>query len=117
MPTHKPWDHAIDLKDTFEAKKGRLIPVSPQEQEEISAFIDEQLYKGYICSSKFPQMSPVFFVPKKDGKKCIAQDYHYLNKHTVKNNYPLSLISQLVNELKEAKMFTKMDFCWGYNNI
>ena len=62
-------------------------------------------------------MSPVFFVSKKGGKKCIVQDYHYLNKHTVKNNYPLSLISQLVNKLKGAKMFSKMDLCWVYNNI
>ena len=49
MPTCKLWDHAIDLKDMFKAKKGKLIPLSLQEQEEVSTFIDEQLHKGYIC--------------------------------------------------------------------
>ena len=47
----------------------------------------------------------------------MVQDYHYLNGHTVKNNYPLLLIMQLVNKLQETKMFTKMDLSWGYNNI
>ena len=41
MPIYKPWDHANNLKDMFKAKKGRLIPLSPQEQEEVSAFINE----------------------------------------------------------------------------
>ena len=80
----KPWDHAIDLKDMFKAKKGQIIPLSPAEQEEVTAFLDDQLKKGYIYPSKSPQTSPVFFIPKKDGKKWMVQDYHYLNKHTVK---------------------------------
>ena len=119
MPTRKPWDHAIDMKDTYKPKKGRLIPLSVTEQEEVSAFIDDQLKKGYIQvrPSKSEQTSPVFFVPKKNGKKRMVQDYRYLNEHTVKNNYPLPFISQLVDKLKGAKMFTKMDLRWGYNNI
>ena len=46
MPVRKPWDHAIDMKDTFVPKKGRLIPLSPQEQKEVSDFIDDQTRKG-----------------------------------------------------------------------
>ena len=87
------------------------------EQEEVSTFIDDQLCKGYIRPFKLEQMSPVFSIPKKDGKKHMVQDYWYLNEHMVKNNYPLPLISQLVDKLKGAKLFTKMDLRWGYNNI
>ena len=58
-------------------------------------------------------MAPVFFMGKKNGKKQIVQNYRYLNKQTVKNNYPLSLILDIV----ENKVFTKMDLQWGYNNI
>ena len=47
----------------------------------------------------------------------MAQDYCYLNEHTVKNNYPLPLIVQLVDKLQGAKLFTKMDLRWGYNNV
>ena len=67
MPIRKPWDHAIDLKETFKPKKGQLIPLSPEEQKEVSDFIDDQLSKGYIRPSKSEQTSPVFFVPKKYG--------------------------------------------------
>ena len=109
MPIRKPWDHTIELKETFKPKKGRLIPLSHEEQEEVSAFIDDQLKKGYIRLSKSEQTSPVFFVPKKDGKKRMVQDYCYLNEHTVKNKYPLPLIVQLVDKLQGTKMFTKMD--------
>ena len=47
----------------------------------------------------------------------MVQDYHYLNKHTVKNNYPLPFIVQLVDKLQGAKLFTKMDLRWEYNNV
>ena len=117
MPLQKPWDHAIDLKDMFKLKKGHIIPLSPAEQEEVTAFLDDQLKKGYIRPYKSPQTSPVFFIPKKDGKKQMVQDYQYLNKHMVKNNYPLLLITQLIDKLQGAKLFTKMDLRWGYNNI
>jgi hypothetical protein len=83
----------------------------------VSDFIDDQLSKKYIRPSKSEQTSPVFFVPKKDGRKRMVQDYRYLNEHTVKNNYPLPLISQLVDKLKGSKWFTKIDLRWGYNNV
>ena len=117
FPLRKPWDHAIDLKDSFKPKKGRLIPLSPEEQKEVSEFVNEQLAKGYICPSKSEQTSPVFFVPKKDRRKQMVQDYRYLNEHTVQNNYPLLLISQLVDKLKGSQYFTKIDLRWGYNNV
>ena len=69
MPIRKPWDHVIELKDTFKPKKGRLIPLSCEEQEEVSAFIDDQLKEGYIRPSKSKETSPMFFISKKNGKK------------------------------------------------
>ena len=117
FPLRKPWDHAINLKDLFKPKKGHLILLSPEEQKEVSEFVDEQLAKGCICPSKLEQTSPVFFVPKKDGRKRMVQDYRYLNEHTVWNNYPLLLISQLVDKLKGSQYFTKIDLRWGYNNV
>ena len=58
-------------------------------------------------------VSPFFFVDKKDGKLRPCQDYQYLNKHTVKNAYPLPLISELLDKLKGARFFTKLDMRWG----
>ena len=36
---------------------------------------------------------------------------------TMKNKYPLPLISDLINQLRGAKYFTKLDVRWGYNNV
>ena len=71
--------------------------------------MEEQLRKGYIRPSKSPQTLPVFFVEKKDRKKRIVQNYRYLNKGTVKNNYLLLLISDLIDTMGIKKVFTKMD--------
>ncbi len=61
--------------------------------------------------------SPFFFVKKKDGKLRPVQDYRKLNKMTIKNHYPLPLISELMDKLRGAKYFTKFDIRWGYNNV
>lgn len=61
--------------------------------------------------------SPFFFVGKKDGNLHPCQDYCYLNEHTVKNAYPLPLISNLIDKLKGATVFSKLDLCSGYNNV
>ena len=58
-----------------------------------------------------------FFVGKKDGKKYMVQDYRYLNKWTVKNNYSLPLISDIVENIGMKKVFTKMNLRQGYNNV
>ena len=63
------------------------------------------------------QISLVFFMLKKNEKKRMVQDYQYLNSWTIKNNYPLSLISDLINNMEKKKVFTKMNLRWEYNNI
>jgi len=62
-------------------------------------------------------MALVFFVGKKDGKKWMVQDYRYLNEWTIKNNYTLPLISDVLENIRMKKVFTKMDLRWGYNNV
>ncbi len=74
MPTRKAWDHAIN-REGFIPKKGKIYPLSRVEREEVQEFVKDQLRKGYIRPSKLPQISLVFFVPKKDGKKRVVQDY------------------------------------------
>ena len=117
MPTRKLWDHAIEIKKGFVPRKGRVYPLSREEREEVREFIKEQLRRGYIQPSKSPQMVLVFFIGKKDGKKRMVQDYRYLNKWTIKNNYSLSLISDVLENIGMKRVFTKMDLRWEYNNV
>ena len=87
------------------------------EMETYKSFVEEHFKTGRIIPSKSPQASPFFFIPKKDGTLRPCQDYCYLNSHTVRNAYPLPLIPELINDIKESTLFTKFDICWGYNNI
>jgi len=117
MPTQKPWDHTIDLREDFVPRKGQIYPLSRVEKEEVQAFVESQLKKGYSRPSKSLQTSLVLFVPKKDGKRRMVQDYCYMNKGTIKNSYPLPLISELIDSMGTKKVFTKMDLRWDYNNV
>ena len=71
----KTWNHAIDLREGFVLNKGKIYPLSRVEREEVQEFVNDQLRKRYIRPLKLLQTSPVFFVPKKDGKKRMVQDY------------------------------------------
>ena len=59
----------------------------------------------------------VFFVLKKNRKKRIVQNYRYLNSWTIKNNYLLPLISDIIDNIGKKKIFTKIDLRWKYNNV
>ena len=117
LPPCRDFDHTIDLKETFTLKVTKLYLLNPEELTACRAFVDKNLKTGRIRPSKSPQASPFFFIKKKDGKLCPVQDYHYLNEHTVKNAYPLPLVSELINNLCQFSIFTKFDVWWGYNNI
>ena len=90
-------------------RKGKMYLLSREEREKVRKFVKEQLKKGYIRPLKLPQTASVFFVGKKDGKKQMVQDYQYLNEWTMKNNYPLPLISDVLENIGTKKVFTKMD--------
>jgi hypothetical protein len=83
----------------------------------MDAFLEEALATGCIRQSKSPLRALVFFIKKKEGKLHFIQDYRALNAITRKNRYPLRLIDALIHWLKGACYFTKLDMCWGYNNV
>ena len=118
-PISQSWDHKIEIKPGFEPKSFKAYNLTPEEQEQQKEFINENLKKGYIRPSKSPMASPFFFISKKDGKFRPTQDYRYLNNWTIKNAYPLPLISELMDKVQAsgAKYFTKLDVRWGFNNV
>ena len=115
LPEPREWDHAIELIPGTKPSSCKIYPLSPAEQKELDIFLKENLETGRIRPSKSPISSLVFFIKKKDSSLQLVQDYQALNAITVKNKYPLPLISELVNKLQGAKYFTKLDVRWGFN--
>ena len=117
LPECRQWDHAIKLKPDSTPFSSKVYPLTLAEQVELDKFIEEHLQTGRIRPSKSPIASPFFFVKKKDGKLRPVQDYRKLNAMTIRNQYPLPLISEVLFNLRNAKRFTKLDVRWGYNNV
>ena len=117
FPDPRPYDHAIDLRPDFVPRRFKTYKLSIREEALMNEFVDENLRKGYIRPSSSPMASPFFFVPKKDGSLRPCQDYRELNEGTIKNAYPLPLVQDLVDQLKGAKIFSKLDLRSGYNNV
>ena len=78
--TRKIWDYTIDIKEEFVPRKGKMYLSSWKERGEICEFINKHLRKEYIRSLKLSQIALVFFIKKKNSRKCMVQDYRYLNK-------------------------------------
>ena len=104
LPETPPWDHAIKLDPNFKPINCKTYSLSPEEQGQLTLFIEENLHTRWIQLSKSPMGSPFFFV---NGSLHPTQDYHKLNDATIKNCYPLSLISDLIDNLMDVKVFWK----------
>ena len=88
-----------------------------KEEEALNQWLDEQLKARLIVESKSRYVAPCFYISKKDGSLRLVQDYRKLNQVTIKNKMPLPLIGEVINKLKGAKFFNKLDLIWGYNNV
>jgi hypothetical protein len=91
----------MDVKDLAELKKQ----------------IEELLSKGFVRPSSSPWGAPTLFVDKKDGSRRLCIDYRSLNEVTIKNKYPLPRIEDLFDQMRGAKVFSKIDLRSGYHQL
>jgi hypothetical protein len=118
LPPNCPWDHAIELwPDAVALVKGKVYPMDSKREEELRKFLDENLSTHRIRPLNSPIASSFFFIKKKDGALCPVQDYCQLNEKTVRDQYPIPLISNIISSLQQSEWFTELDICWGYNNV
>jgi hypothetical protein len=87
------------------------------ENEEIRRRIQELLQMGQIRPSSSPCRSPIVLVQKKDGTWQLCIDYRALNKIIVRNQYLIPRIDDLLDQLKGAKFFSKVDLKSGYHQV
>ena len=110
LPERCEWDHEINI--TKEASKElniKAYAMTLKEKEALNQWLDKQLKAGLIVESKSRYMAPCFYIPKKDGSLQLVQDHRKLNQVIIKDKTPLPLIREVIDKLKEAKFFNKLD--------
>src|SRR5437588_19782 len=117
LPPRRTFDHAIDLVEGAEPPFGPIYPLSGKQLEALRIYLDEMLKQGKIARSQSPAGAPILFVPKPDGRLRLCVDYRNLNKLTIHNKYPMPLMNELRNRVKDATIFTKLDLKDGYHLI
>ena len=84
------------------------------ELKEMKKQLEELIEEGFIRPTISPWRAPAMFVKKKDGSMRLCIDYRQLNQVTIKNKYPLPWIDDLLDQLKGATVFSKIDLRFGY---
>ncbi|KAK3513184.1 hypothetical protein QTP70_009766 [Hemibagrus guttatus] len=117
LPSHQVWDCAIDLLPNTSPPEGRIYPLLLPEAKAMEDYIEAALAVAHIRPSMSPAAAEFFFVGKKDGglRPCI--DYRGLNAITVWYPYPLSLVPAALEQLRGARLFTKLDLRSAYNLV
>ncbi|KAJ3707739.1 hypothetical protein LUZ61_011444 [Rhynchospora tenuis] len=117
LPPKRLVDHQIPLKTDSSPVNLRPYRFSYFQKLEIEKIIEELLKSGYIRPSTSPFASPILLVKKKDQTWRMCVDYRQLNECTVKNKFPIPIIDDLLDELKGAVIFSKIDLKSGYHQI
>jgi hypothetical protein len=114
---YRSYDYAIELQDGAQPPFGPIYNLSQTELAALYEYIDENLSNFFIRYSNSPAGAPILFVKKKDGYLRMYVDYRGLKKVIKKNRYPLPLILGLLEQLRNAKIFTKIDLRGVYNLV
>jgi hypothetical protein len=117
MPSGRDVEFVIDLLPGTAPISKHPYRMSSTQLLELKKQIKELLEKGFIRPSSSPWGSPVIFVEKKDGTQRMCVDYRLLNEVTIKNKYPLRRIEDLFDQMRGAKVFSKIDLHSGYHQM
>ena len=117
MTPERDIEFPIDLLPGTAPIAKRPYRMSVSEFEELKKQLKELLDKQFIHPSSSPWGAHVIFVKKKDGTQRMCVDYRALNEVTTKNKYPLPRIEDLFDQLKGARVFSKIDLRSGYHQL
>jgi hypothetical protein len=117
MPPNREIEFTIDLIPGTAPIAQAPYKMGPKELVELKEQLDELEQKGFIQESISPWGTLVIFVDKRDGGRRMCGDYRNLNNVTIKNKYPLPRIQDLFDQVRGARVFSKIDLRSGYHQI
>ena len=110
LPERREWDHEINLMEEVPKELNtKAYTMTLKEEKALNQWLDKQLKVGLIMESKSRYAAPYFYILKKDSSLQLVQDYRKLNQVTIKDKTSLPLIREIIDKLKEARYFKKLD--------
>ena len=110
-------DYTIKLVNDQQPSYRPIYSLGPIELETLKAYIETNLVNDFIRLSTSLTGAPILFDRKSDGLLRLCVDYQSLNNLTIKNQYPLPLIRELLDRLGRARRFTQLDFTSAYHRM
>jgi hypothetical protein len=117
LPLHREYNYSIKIKEGLRVPNLPIYNLSRRELDILQEYLNTAQEKGWIRPSKSPAGAPILFVPKSDGTMRLCVDYQGLNKVTVKNWYPIPLVSEMLDRLSKAAIFSKLDLRDAYYRL
>lgn len=117
LPPPRIRDHHIHLLPDTSAVVVRPYRYPPTQKDELERQCTAMLEKGIIRRSSSTFSAPMLLVKKKDGSCRLCADYHVLNDKTIKDKFPIPVVEELLDELKGARFFAKLDLCSGHHQV
>jgi len=117
LPSLKGRTHAIELEDGQTPPWGPIYSLAEKELQVLREYLASAAQRGWIRRSTSPAGAPILFVPKKGGQLRLCVDYRGLNKVTRKDKAPLPLITEILDRLRDAKVYTKLDLKDAYHRL
>ncbi|CAI7887401.1 unnamed protein product, partial [Closterium sp. NIES-53] len=117
LPPQRAHDHRIELEPGAQPTVQRQFRLTQPELDELRKQLDYLFEKKIIRPSSSPFAAPILFTSKKDGGFCMCINYRALNRVTIKSQYPIPRAEKLIDQLRIARVFSKIDLRGGYHQI
>ena len=117
LPPYRDIEFTIELHPGTSPISMTPHRMAPAKFQELKVQLQELLDKGFIRPSTSPWGAPILFAKKRDKTLRLCVDYRQLNRATIKNKYPLPRIDDLFDQLRGARVYSKIDLRASYHKL
>ncbi len=117
LSSHRFYDHKIELTNDVTSSRCRAYQMSLYKLQKIKEYLNENLLKSFITSSKISYFSLVLFTLKINDDLRFCIDYQKLNVIIKRNRYSLLLIDEMIDKIVDCKHLTRLNIIFAFNKL